>query len=233
MRPITKELLNWLVACVFVAVVALISFYVSRRKTEQPQVETQIALETNAIKKQDFMMDSPTAVSNAVRFNAPPEGWDIVCNRNQMFAPRSGTFTFEIYDLPNWRQTTIRTSRFEAVVAAWRIKEMVDVAVLEATTKVESTNVWNQCDSQILAPTNYVETSVGLKLEFSWSSSGPTAWTNPVSDKEYGVQLIGNKTNVLSCGNLITFEPGITIPTTNVPCPCGNTNHWLWYFKSE
>lgn len=32
------------------------------------------------------------------------------------------------------------------------------------------------------------------------------------------------------CGSMVILRPGFTIPTNDVPCPCGNTNHWLWKF---
>lgn len=36
--------------------------------------------------------------------------------------------------------------------------------------------------------------------------------------------------SIISCGMSITFGGIDEIPLTNVPCPCGDTLHWLLYW---
>lgn len=96
---------------------------------------------------EDFIMGSTTAVSNAMLHNGPPEGWDIVCDNFGNYSPRNGTSVIGHYDdmkLGNHNET-IRTSRWEAVVASWRLKEIWDAPKPEFSG-FNTTNQWHVCD---------------------------------------------------------------------------------------
>lgn len=87
---------------------------------------------------EDFVMGSKTAVSNATKYQAPPPGWYIMCDDHGNYAPANSG---QVIDRPT--DSMIRRSSFEAIVAAWRIKEIWDSPLPE---KMRSTNVWHDCD---------------------------------------------------------------------------------------
>lgn len=89
----------------------------------------------------DFVMGDPWAVSNAVAFQAPPKDWEIVCDNAGHFAPR--TPRGSVCDIKS--SHTVRTSRFEAIVAAWRVKGILDNPPVFNEPERE-TNIWTNCD---------------------------------------------------------------------------------------
>lgn len=88
---------------------------------------------------EDFVMGSTTAVSNATKHQSPPPGWYIVCDDHGNYAPASGG---HVFDRPS--DSMIRKSSFEAIVAAWRVKEIQD-SPLPAVMD-HRTNVWHDCE---------------------------------------------------------------------------------------
>lgn len=88
---------------------------------------------------EDFVMGSKTAVSNATKHQSPPPGWYIVCDDHGNYAPASGG---HVFDRPS--DSMIRKSSFEAIVAAWRVKEIQD-SPLPAVMD-HRTNVWHDCE---------------------------------------------------------------------------------------
>jgi hypothetical protein len=94
----------------------------------------------------DFVMTSATAVSNANRFGAPPDGFDIACDSKGHFTPRYHGVASEI-------DVLIRTSKWEAVVGAWRVKEVVEESQKRAPSRGNHTEVptsarhdWHDCE---------------------------------------------------------------------------------------
>lgn len=67
----------------------------------------------------DFVMGSVTAVSNAVLVGAPPSGWRVACSPDGFYA--AITPDGRIMDNDAYK---IRTNRFQAMVVAWRMKEI-------------------------------------------------------------------------------------------------------------
>jgi len=111
---------------------------------------------------EDFIMGDPWSVSNAVKFQRPPEGWEIACDNSGHYAPRIGD---HVLDVPSVH--AVRTSRFEAIVAAWRMKGIWDARVEIPTNLpplVHTTNVWGDCEKPL--PT-YTVTVGGLDLKFT------------------------------------------------------------------
>lgn len=48
-----------------------------------------------------------------------------------------------------------------------------------------------------------------------------------------GFEIHGNLYTVrMPCGEVLTVGPGTLIPTKDVPCPCGDTSHFLWKIRS-
>jgi hypothetical protein len=68
----------------------------------------------------DFVMMSVTAKSNATRFGKPPEGWTVVADGHGHFCPAHHGSPFDSVG------EMIRTNEWEAVIACWRIKEVVE-----------------------------------------------------------------------------------------------------------
>jgi hypothetical protein len=101
---------------------------------------------TNAaafVRPSDFYLSSAHAISNALFFQAPPEGWDLVCDRNGHWCPRKGD---HVWDIQDGYSTTSRTNEFEAIITAWRSKEIIDTPFQFHTPEVpHSTNVWQEC----------------------------------------------------------------------------------------
>lgn len=90
----------------------------------------------------DFYLGSLTAISNATFANQPPQGWSIVCDDSGHYAARSPYGTV----LDNNLETNghIRTNYFEAVVVAWRVKEIWDTPREEPRPR--SGYTWKECD---------------------------------------------------------------------------------------
>lgn len=86
--------------------------------------------------KPDFVMDSPTVISNAAHHGYQlPEGYGVVCDQYGRYAPSIISIGAVI--------TTdgfVRTSRWEAVIAAWRCWE-----VLHPQPVVSTNPIWSDC----------------------------------------------------------------------------------------
>lgn len=117
----------------------------------------------------DFIMGSETAVSNATFYGAPPKGWSIACDGGKHFAPKSPNG--ETLDLTDC--FTIRTNRFEAIVAAWRVKEIWDEPAPpnSAGLPTHSSIQWQDCDEpqSVATPvvTNYETTRQWIPTNFA------------------------------------------------------------------
>lgn len=120
------------------------------------------------------------------------------------------------------------------------------------------TNTWPAVKAAVLAETNYframstnaslfdhgfvntgfvatsnshIDNSIGYLMSLRGQDAETKNFfmTNTVADTETAFWFEFNSFTIfLSCGNKAVFGLGVTIPTTNVPCPCGRTNHWLW-----
>ncbi len=88
----------------------------------------------------DFVMGSATAVSNATLTGKPPEGWRIACDGNGHFAARSPSGV-----VIDGMDCQIRTNEFEAIVAAWRTKEIWDAIPSEFPT-LGNAKPWKDCE---------------------------------------------------------------------------------------
>lgn len=95
----------------------------------------------------DYVMKSLTARSNAMYFGKPPDGIQIVCDDSGLYAPR------EIWSEINpnagfvwgWNDF-VRTNRQDAIVAAWRVKEILDNRNTNSPTPPPPPVVWKPCD---------------------------------------------------------------------------------------
>lgn len=94
----------------------------------------------------------------------------------------------------------------------------------------EAEDAWNRfvATNQSALSTNNWKMSAGLMM----SSWGRLTNTNEVADRESAINFESSGVVLLanSCGHGVTFGAGTVIPANDVPCPCGNTNHWLWKF---
>lgn len=120
-----------------------------RRDTEAKRIVTLV---TNGVTvktklpslSEDFFMGSWTAVSNATRAMQPPEGWSVVCDDEGHYAARSPYGT--VLDLKNDAANAyVRTNYFEAVVVAWRTKEIWDTPT-KTYELPRSGFSWKECD---------------------------------------------------------------------------------------
>lgn len=114
--------------------------------------------------------------------------------------------------------------------------QQVDDARQQATKDLENfayiSNATARATNDAFWHTNHIETAIGLKLSVAWWDNR-SILTNQVGDKEYAVYVEVKNGGFLfanSCGHAVMFGAGTIIPTNDVPCPCGNTNHWLWKF---
>lgn len=79
------------------------------------------------------------AVSNATFFAKPPDDFYVVCDDTEHYAVVRGS-DMNLYDIPSCDM--VRTNRFEAIVAAWKIK-----SILEGQHPApHTTNLWKLCD---------------------------------------------------------------------------------------
>ncbi len=86
---------------------------------------------------EDFVMGSQTAVSNAVLFGKPPDGFTVVCAPDGTFAP---AFEGRVIDTA----LSIRTSKWEAVVASWRVKEIWESP--RTPPQIGAQKAWEKCE---------------------------------------------------------------------------------------
>jgi len=76
-----------------------------------------------------------------------------------------------------------------------------------------------------------VEFAIGLLFQ----KKGPISWEEAIPGLKAGfLEEAKNKTSgfpivgvVMPCGEVINYKTFEDIPLHDVPCPCGNPNHWL------
>lgn len=73
-----------------------------------------------------FITGDFASVSNAFVHDAPPEEWQIFCDGRGHYVPAHHGYVVETHDMFGNDNITVRTNRFEAIVAAWRLKGIWD-----------------------------------------------------------------------------------------------------------
>lgn len=97
--------------------------------------------------RKHFMTGDFYSVSNALRFNAPPKRWKIVCDGHGHYCPAFGSATIDLIDLLAPDSSTIRSNKFEAIICAWRIQSIWDSPPALIVPKY-STNQWSDCGAK-------------------------------------------------------------------------------------
>ena len=103
----------------------------------------------------DFVLGDWCAVSNAVTASGePPEGWEIACDEHGHFCPKQSNWILDYKD-DNQEMIWVRSSRWEAVVGAWRAKGILDELDKkrdEPAPRKSSGYQWNNCDGGEVHP---------------------------------------------------------------------------------
>lgn len=111
---------NWII--IIFVVLSLLAVANCRRQESLRKLDRAAAAETApqtpAPKPEPDWMHTPTAMSNAMRFVAPPPGYTIVCDADGFYAPKER-------DRIIYWGGYVRTSKWEAVIGAWRHFEQV------------------------------------------------------------------------------------------------------------
>jgi len=207
---------------------------------------------TNAVvNPRDFILMSVTAVSNANRFQKPPDGWRVVCDGGGHYAPQAGGRGAVDNITYYGTNTVIRATEFEAVVACWRIKEIWNTPMPD-----HPTNQWHDCESDSLknhtdAPTNFANSvtwatnSLGLR----WSTNDASHWAVPffgsrnstnwlywIEDKRchftVGIYDVTKHVGRIE-GNMMTNWAGtnLAIEVNHQPCVTGSNGQWTIRFE--
>jgi hypothetical protein len=88
----------------------------------------------------DFITMSPTATSNAALVGKPPAGFIIVCDHEGHYSVAKDGFVFTGSD------EFVRTNEYEAIVAAWIIKEVQDEKSKTLKPTKGQLIHWEACD---------------------------------------------------------------------------------------
>lgn len=116
------------------------------RASKKPTPVAAVAPVESPSDPYDYVMKSLTARSNAMYFGKPPDGIQIVCDDSGRYAPR------EIWSEINpnagfvwgWNGF-VRTNRQDAIVSAWRVKEILDNRNTNSPTPPPPI-VWKPCE---------------------------------------------------------------------------------------
>lgn len=95
--------------------------------------------------ERDFLVNDPWSVSNAVKFQAPPEGWEIVCDDHGNYAVRHGGIV-RGWNISSSALKYVRTSRFDAITVTWRINGIIQETSPTSVIDDFFTNVWRECE---------------------------------------------------------------------------------------
>lgn len=131
------------VVLLIVCVMGLLATGINMRKRFNRLERERVADRVVERKPYDNVMKSLTARSNALHFGNPPDGFQIVCDDSGKYAPKEiwphGGFVWNMSHF-------VRTNRQDAIVAAWRVKEILEDRTANDPTPPPPPINWKPCE---------------------------------------------------------------------------------------